>query len=118
MSARRTRPLADFLGIFAGPLVWFLHLALLYGAEALICIPPAGSGRAAIWLGISATIGALGALVVLAVIPNRRADRRRERAGAAFLHDTALLLALLAAIGVVWNALPLVLIPPCGLAGH
>ena len=115
MTAPRTRPLSDFLLIFAGPVVWFIHLVLLYGAEALLCMPPAGSERAMIWVGVSATAGALGALVVVAIAAPR-ADGRSRHAGATFLRNTTLLLALLSAVGVVWNALPLALVRACALA--
>jgi len=115
MTAPRARPLADFLRVFVGPVVWFLHLVLLYGAEALICMPPAGSGRATIWVGVSATAGALGALVMVAVSAPR-ADRQSRHVGATFLRNTTLWLALLSAVGVIWNALPLVLVAGCALA--
>ena len=115
MTAPRTRPLADFLRIVAGPVVWFLHLVLLYGAEALLCMPPAGSGRTTIWVGVSATVAALAALVLVAVA-TLRAEGRSRHAGATFLRDTTLSLALLSAVGVIWNALPLALVRACALA--
>jgi hypothetical protein len=117
MTAPGTRPLADLLRLFVGPVVWFLHLALLYGAEALICTPPVSSGRTMIWLGIAATVAALGTLVFLAAVPAPRVDGRpSEYTGAAYLHNTTRLLALLSAIGVIWNALPVALVPVCALA--
>ena len=117
MSAPRTRPLADLLRLFVGPLVWFLHLVLLYGAEALICTPPAGSGRAMMWLGAAATVAALCALAMLTAAPMRRVkDPQDKHTGAAFLRKAMLLLALLSAIGVTWSALPLALVPVCALA--
>ena len=115
MTAPRTRPLSEFLRVLVGPVVWFLHLVLLYGAEALTCMPPAGSGRAIIWIGISATAGALGSLVLVAVSV-LRPDGRSRHTGATFLRDTTLSLALLSAVGVIWNALPLALVRVCALA--
>jgi hypothetical protein len=117
MSATRTRPFADLLRLFVGPTVWFMHLVLLYGAEALICRPPVGSGRAMLWLGVVATVAALGTLVFLAVMPAPRADGRPSvHTGAAYLHNTSRLLAFLSAVGVIWNALPVALVPVCALA--
>jgi hypothetical protein len=117
MSAPRTRPLADLLRLFVGPVVWFLHLALLYGAEALICTPPVGSGRAIMWLSIAATVAALGMLAFLTVVSAPRAEGRpSEHTVAAYLHNMARLLAVLAAIGVIWNAIPVALVPVCAVA--
>ncbi|WP_065753136.1 hypothetical protein [Bradyrhizobium paxllaeri] len=117
MSAPRTRALADLLRLFVGPVVWFLHLALLYGAEALICTPSVGSGRVMMWLGIAATVTALGILVFLAAVPAPRADGPpSQHRGAIFLHNTTRLLAFLSAIGVIWNALAVALVPVCTLA--
>ncbi|MET3840402.1 hypothetical protein [Bradyrhizobium sp. OAE829] len=115
MTVPRTRPLADFLRIFVAPVVWFIHLVLLYGAEALLCIPPAGSARATIWVGISATVAALAALVLVSVSAPR-VDARSKQTGATFLRNTALSLALLSAVGIIWNTLPLALVRACALA--
>ena len=49
MSAAR-RPLADLLRLFVPPALWFAHFVVLYGAEALICTPPAAA-RATFDLG-------------------------------------------------------------------
>jgi hypothetical protein len=118
MSAPRTRPLSDLLRLFVGPVVWFLHLALLYGAEGLICTPPAGSGYAMMWFGAAATIGALVALAILTAVSMRRvAGPPDEDINAAFLRKATLMLALLSAIGVIWTALPVALVPVCASAG-
>jgi hypothetical protein len=117
MSAPRTRPLADLLRLLVGPVVWFLHLVVLYGAEALICTPPVGTEQAMLWLGAAATGAAVAALVILIAMPAPGVDQR-EHTGVAFLHGTTLLLALLSAIGVIWNALPLALVPVCASAAR
>jgi hypothetical protein len=115
MTAPRARPLGNFLCIFLGPVVWLLHLVLLYAAEGLFCMPPAATGRGTIWVGITVTAGALAALVLVAVSAPR-VDGPSEHAGATFLRKATLSLALLSAVGVVWNALPLALVSACGLA--
>lgn len=117
MSAPRTRSLADFLWLLVGPVVWLLHLVVLYGTEALICTPPVGSGRTMMWMGAAATIVALGALGMLAAVSIRRLQDAEEQADTAFLRKTTLLLALLSALGVIWSALPLALMPVCAAAG-
>ena len=117
MSVARTRPLADLLRLCTAPVVWFLHLALLYGAEALICTPPVGSGRTMMWVDVTATAAALGMLVFLGAASAPSAGGSpRQYTRAAFLQDATRLLALLAAIGVIWNALPVVVMPVCAFA--
>jgi hypothetical protein len=118
MNAPRPRPLADLLLLLVGPVVWFLHLVVLYGTEALICTPPVGTEQTMMRLGAVATGTAVAVLVILIATPAPGADQRPgEHTGAAFLHSTTLLLALLSGIGVIWNALPLALAPVCAAAG-
>jgi hypothetical protein len=106
------RPLADLLRLFVPPTVWFTHFAVVYGAEALVCIPPVAQPSAMIWTGAAATALALAALVAFAFIQIRPADRT-EHTGAVFLHGAALLLALLSGLGVIWTAFPLAVLPVC-----
>jgi hypothetical protein len=114
MSTPRTRPLADLLHLFVAPVIWFLHLGLLYGREALACTLPGGSGRM-MWFGAVVTAAALCALATLAVVSNRRVENRPDEHGAAFLRKATLFLTLLSAIGVIWSALPLLLVPNCAM---
>ena len=68
------------------------------------------------WIAAAATIVALGALALFAAALVRQPppdDRPEEHTGAAFLHAAALLLAALSALGVVWTALPVALLPVC-----
>ena len=113
MTARpRVRPLAALLRLFVPPGVWFAHFTVVYGAEALICTPPVARPSVMIWIGAAATAAALAALVAFAFMSTRRADRTKQD-DAAFLHRTALLLALLSGLGVVWTAFPLAVLPVC-----
>jgi len=116
MRTPRARPLTDLLRLFVGPGLWFAHFVVLYGAEALVCTPPAASGRAMTWIALAATIMTLGALALFAGSWLRdppSSDPPGEHTGAAFLHAAALMLALLAALGVVWTAFPVAMLPVC-----
>ena len=109
------RPLGDLLRVFIPPALWFAHFGVLYGAEALVCTPPAAGGHVLIWIGAIATVATLAALAWFAVLLRRQpsADRADEHTGAAFLRSVTLLLALLAAFGVVWTVFPLAILPVC-----
>lgn len=114
------RPLADLLRLFIGPGLWFGHLTVLYGAEALICTPPVASGRLMTWIASGATIVVLGALALFGAALVRQLapdEGLEEHTGAAFLRGTALLLAALSAFGVMWTALPVALLPACASVG-
>jgi Zn-dependent protease len=108
------RPLASLFWLFFAPVVWFAHLAVVYGAEALICTLAVTRPSVMIWFGAAATAAALTALIAFAFLMSRPAHRT-EHTDAAFLHSAALLLALLAGLGVVWTAFPLAVLPVCAL---
>ena len=108
----RVRSLADLLRLFVPPGVWFTHFAVVYGTEALVCMPPVAQPSTMIWTGAAATALALAALVAFAFMQSRTADRN-EHTGAGFLHGAALLLALLSGLGVIWTAFPLAVLPVC-----
>ena len=108
----RVRPLADLLRLFVPPVVWFAHFTVVYGGEALICTPPVTKPGIMLWTGAAATAVAFAALAAFAFMQSRASDRTDD-AGAAFLRGAGLLLALLSALGVIWIAFPLAVLPPC-----
>jgi uncharacterized RDD family membrane protein YckC len=108
------RPLADLLAVCIPPTLWFMHFGVLYGAEALLCTPPAAGRGAMIWIGALFTAATLAALAWFALGLRRPSrDGADQHSGAAFLRSVGLLLALLAALGVVWTALPVAALPVC-----
>ena len=119
--SQRVRPLSDFLRVFTAPTIWFMHLIVVYGAEALICTGTAvSSGSAMVWTVALVSATALIGLGISAaglnwrrVILSERTDRRRSM----FLPAVALTLTLLSLLGVVWTALPTALLPACALPG-
>jgi hypothetical protein len=105
-----------------GPIVWVAHFSLLYGIDAAIC---SGFGMAFLerhfWL-LALGLTALALITLLCFIAWQFAVRRRNDhapnngSGSPFLRDTSIALAALAMIGVLWSALPAMLLPACATA--
>ena len=97
----------------AGALVWALHFMAIYGFAALACARGFAGVR---WLGIGvvarrigvATVIALGALLLIV------ARALRGRAGGGFDAQITAGVAALAAVAIVWETLPAVMVPTCG----
>lgn len=102
-----------FLLMFAGPLIWAVHLLAVYVFAALAC----ARGFAHIeWLGIGVTqwiIGALtlGALAAVAAV--LVFQERRDGNGSSFIRWTSLTVGLLSALSIMWQALPAYFVPTC-----
>jgi bacteriorhodopsin len=110
----RAQPLSAMLQMLAGPVIWFAHFVVLYGAEALICTPPLESSGAMTSVTIAATVAALVALGIFAAIVMRQfTAASRNHTDAGFLRVASLFLALLSAIAVIWVALPTAILPVC-----
>ncbi len=95
---------ATALGLSAGIAVWALHFAAIYGVTAVACARglPQVVAPAVAW----ATFAATAALAVIIV----RGYRRRRR----FEQWLSAALGSLALVAVLWEALPVVVVPPCG----
>ena len=98
--------------IIYGALIWAAHFMTLYGFTALACARGYASAQ---WLGISAvawtgTVATALALAALAPIalPALRDARRGGSNG-----WLAVGVAALAALGIVWEALPTWIAPAC-----
>lgn len=107
------RPLSALLRLGTGPIVWFVHFTLTYGAEVVVCRPRPPAPDAMPWFGATTTLLALTVLAWFAIASLRR-DPAREGTDAAFLRSAALLLSALAALGVIWTAIPITLLRACG----
>lgn len=106
-----------------GLLVWFAHLSLIYAVNALVCarglesLEIGGIGLSP--LAIAAlTMLALAAVLVIwrkAVSPQRApAADAAEASSAHVLRFLAAGGALTAAVAIVWQALPVLLVRACG----
>ena len=98
-----------------GPIVWGIHFLWIYSLVGLVCARyPQTTG--AIWLGIG--IGTAAALVAAALpIAFARRDRSEEGQPEAdrrrFMARATLFLCLLSLVGILWDALPILLTQPC-----
>lgn len=112
-----------FIGIvllsLAGPFIWVLHFAVVYGVQHIACVTL--GNRADFWVGTSIiviTVVALLALVLLIVKPDilQRLDRDqiRQESTKEFFSGTMRLLALLSFFGVLWAGIALFFLPACG----
>jgi phosphatidylserine synthase len=91
------------LRISAGVIVWAVHFTILYGATSLSCAR--GEPRLAVWIAALATAAA----VLLAATIVVREWRQRD----AFESWLAAALAALALVAIVWEALPMLIVPAC-----
>lgn len=112
-----------FIGIallsLAGPFIWVLHFAVVYGVQHIACATL--ENRAEFWIAASiivVTVVALLALLVLIVKPDvlQYLDRNqiRQETTKEFFSAIMRLLALLSFFGVLWSGIALFFLPACG----
>ena len=115
-----TRPIGDLLRMLIAPMIWFVHLAIVYAAEALICLgPPAAASTSMTWAILLSTAAALAGFAVLTAMIVRAgnaAARAPDRTDARFLRAASLFLTLLSALAVLWTILPTAFLPACATA--
>jgi hypothetical protein len=90
------------LRIAYGPLLWALHFGVLYGFNALACAR--GFPHAVPWVAAAATV-ALGAVAALLLVRSMKSD---------FIDWLTAALAGVALLAILWQALPVLLVPACG----
>ena len=113
-----------FIGIallsLAGPLIWVLHFAVVYGVQHIACVTL--GDRADFWVEvtiIAITVVALSVLLALMVRPDdilQCLDKHQMRPDStkAFFSGIMRVLALLAFFGVLWSGIALFFLPTCG----
>jgi hypothetical protein len=105
----------DILLLFAGPLVWAIHFLVIYGTTGVLCArPPAAQAS---WLGIPAghwAVGLAGLVAVAALAACARVQPRTEEPhNRNFVRWMTLTLNALALVAIVWETLPILLLPAC-----
>jgi hypothetical protein len=114
-----------FLLIFSGPIIWAAHFVAIYGFTGVACaralhrIEWLGIGAVSWFIGISGLL-ALAAIAAIAVIASRNGKRQVQSDDRglpadqhAFIGSITIMLGLLAAIAVIWESLPVLMVPVC-----
>jgi hypothetical protein len=123
MTVRRVRGFSPITGAVAGLVVWAVHFGVVYGANAVACEREL-TGRTLLGqplvpaLVLGATALALAALALVWL----RAWRRMEHGLAGqegedasrFLEWFTAATALLSAVAILWEGLPVLFVQPCG----
>jgi hypothetical protein len=115
----RSRSTGELALALAGPAVWAVHFFLMYGAEVLTCTGAAATSRGGqvLPVAIALTVVAMTGLFCILVwrfAPVRRPHQAADDIhGSLFWRDASTALAALAMLGVLWVALPAILLPAC-----
>ena len=105
--------------LLGGMILWAAAFTAAYGIAAVVCAR--GLAEATI-LGMAIVPFSVGAVTAVALLATgliaAAAFRRLRRSGdearlTGFVHGTALLVALMAVVGIVWNAVPALFLASC-----
>jgi len=105
-----------FLFMLAGPIIWAAHFLFIYSVNGIACARPALHGA---WAGLPVSswiivAAGLAALAAMALIHLRLRTRAPPIGHPGFLAWLAGALSLLSAVAVVWETIPVLLVPACG----
>lgn len=108
--------LFEMLEMTAGPIVWFGHLALVYGISSLACArhgpAPVDSGDV-VAVTLVSTLGALAVVGFMFFRALRELRGEGVAEGRRFVDRVTLALCGFALVAIVWTALPAVFGPEC-----
>ncbi len=105
----------ELLYLIAGPAIWLAHFLFIYTVNAVAC---ARSALAGAWLGLPASSwvivgGGVAALAGMALAAWRQRGRVRASGAPRFHAWLTAALCALSALAVVWETLPVFLMPSC-----
>jgi hypothetical protein len=113
---RRASAPTELLLCLGGPIVWALHLFGLYGGATLACLPTTTQHIA--FASLAKTLTLASVLAVLGLMmwqAKRRWPRGADHVAATrFLGSVSLVLSGTALVAIVWSAVPVLLLRPCG----
>ena len=113
---RATPFTTNFLLMLAGPLIWAAHFLAVYVYAGILCARPRWNVE---WLGLSiagwgtvaASVVALAAMAALLVFARARGVEHDNRI---FIRWISIGLSLLSAVAIIWETVPVFLVPACG----
>jgi hypothetical protein len=105
-----------FLRLFSAPIIWAVHFLAVYTITGIFCARPHLQGQ---WLGIDAIVlgicVASAAAIAAICLLHQRDWRKCLRSGKTdFTHWTASSLGLLSIIAILWETIPVFIVPLCG----
>jgi hypothetical protein len=98
---------AATLRMFSGVLIWAAHFLVIYATTGIVCAKRSSNAELVPWV-----IGIATVIAFAAVLGVMRSNLRRS-ANDRFIHWMAIALAGLALIAIVWEAIPVLLVPIC-----
>ncbi|HEX2554989.1 MAG TPA: hypothetical protein VHL98_14915 [Microvirga sp.] len=118
--AERERPVLRLLFAAGGFVAWAAQFAVIYGVAGVACARGYG-GVTLLGIGLvpfailAATLLALAATALVTLAAMRERWRMNERTDPAdrFLNTAALLVGGLAAVSILWQGLPALIVPAC-----
>lgn len=116
-AASAVRPL---LFMLSGLLIWAAHFTLIYSFTALACarrfadVAVFGVGVVPLVVGIATLLAMVALVAILQRAVHRPSAADGEaRANSSFVHYVAAAATVLALVGVLWEMVPILLIPAC-----
>lgn len=106
----------DFLLLFSGPLIWAVHFVAIYSFNGILC---ARTAAQASWLGVGIAtwgIGGAGILAIAAIAACLAVEPRGAPDSHGFVRWVTIGLGWLAIVAIVWETLPVFLVPACGMS--
>ena len=105
------------LPLLAGPLIWAAHFIFVYAANGIFCARPRWGG---LWVDAGLATWVLGAAALLAIAAIALVYRRQRAHwprtdDVGFYPWVAGSLSLLSIIAIIWQSLPVLWVPICGV---
>lgn len=105
----------NFLLMFSAPIVWAVHFVAMYGFTGILCARPWLNVE---WLGLKVSAwGVLGmslvAILAIALLYFKVTPKHVVEDNRVFLRWMSGTLSLLSILAIVWEALPVFIVPAC-----